>query len=150
MRQDQQHLVDELEELIDVADVALKGDSNDAEHDALVEIRTRIKLLIRVPTTTKTGQPRKERGARTRRERVPGGSLIPGEAVSPETLESRVDKLGLSERAKNCMSRANIATIGQLLQQAPGDLMLIRNFGMTTLNEVQDKLAKLGLKLAER
>ncbi len=60
MQQDQQHLVIEIRELIDVANKALDGNSLKVEHDALVEIRTRLQMILKPPpTVNKVGRPRK-------------------------------------------------------------------------------------------
>jgi len=50
-------------------------------------------------------------------------------------------------RTYNCLKKANIMTIGELVQKTEGDLMQIRNFGKKSLNEVKEKLAGFGLSL---
>jgi len=58
-----------------------------------------------------------------------------------------IDELRLSERAQNCLRRAQINTIGELISRTPGDLRKITNFGDKSLKEVQDVLAKRNLSL---
>jgi DNA-directed RNA polymerase subunit alpha len=50
-------------------------------------------------------------------------------------------------RTYNCLKKANILTIGELVQISEQDLLNIRNFGRKSLNEVKDKLSQLGLSL---
>ncbi|GIW88865.1 MAG: RNA polymerase subunit alpha domain protein [Isosphaeraceae bacterium] len=72
------------------------------------------------------------------------------EDVSPEEralLAKPITDLALSVRARKCMTRLNIQTVGQLIQRTGDELLEIKNFGVTSLNEVRDKLAQLGLKL---
>ena len=71
-------------------------------------------------------------------------------ALSPEkqSLLSRpVTDLNLSVRAKRCMNRLGITTIGELIQHTGDQLLESKNFGVTSLNEVRKKLADYGLKL---
>ena len=61
--------------------------------------------------------------------------------------EARIEELDFSVRTYNCLKKANIVSIGELVQISEQDLMNIRNFGRKSLNEVIDKLAQLGLSL---
>lgn len=72
------------------------------------------------------------------------GHLSPQEQ---SLLNKPVSELNLSVRARKCMTRLNINTIGQLIQRSPDELLASRNFGVTSLNEVRSKLAELNLKL---
>ncbi len=45
------------------------------------------------------------------------------------------------------MSRLGLATIGELLNRTPDELLGIRNFGVTSLNEIRQKLAEMGVSL---
>jgi DNA-directed RNA polymerase subunit alpha len=63
------------------------------------------------------------------------------------TLSRPVAELNLSVRARKCMIRLGINTIGELLRRTGDDLLECKNFGVTSLNEVREKLALLGLKL---
>ncbi|MDP6340658.1 MAG: DNA-directed RNA polymerase subunit alpha C-terminal domain-containing protein, partial [Acidimicrobiales bacterium] len=58
--------------------------------------------------------------------------------------------LELSERPSNCLKRAQINTIGELLQKSEADLLAITNFGQKSLDEIIDKLDERGLALALR
>jgi DNA-directed RNA polymerase subunit alpha len=59
----------------------------------------------------------------------------------------RIEELDFSVRTYNCLKKANVLTIGELIQISEQDLMNIRNFGRKSLNEVKDKLSQLGLSL---
>ncbi len=62
-------------------------------------------------------------------------------------LERPIADLNLSVRARKCMVRLGLNTIGELIRKTPDDLLECKNFGVTSLNEVREKLASLGLKL---
>ncbi|KUK14073.1 MAG: DNA-directed RNA polymerase subunit alpha [Synergistetes bacterium] len=74
-----------------------------------------------------------------------------------ESLEAREDtlfslpikELELSVRSENCLLRAGIKTVGELVQKTPEELLKIRNLGKKSLVEIREKLQKLGLKLKE-
>ena len=53
----------------------------------------------------------------------------------------------ISVRSRRCMERLGIKTIGQLSAKTEPDLLGAANFGQTSLNEVKQKLAELGLSL---
>jgi DNA-directed RNA polymerase subunit alpha len=70
--------------------------------------------------------------------------------VPPElqaALGRPMAELNLSVRAKKCMSKLNIQTVGDLLKHTGDELLECKNFGVTSLNEVREKLSSLGLKL---
>lgn len=70
--------------------------------------------------------------------------------LSPEeqaVLNKPVSDLNLSVRARKCMNRLNIATLGELCQRTQDELLEAKNFGMTSLKEVSEKLTQYGLKL---
>jgi DNA-directed RNA polymerase subunit alpha len=71
-------------------------------------------------------------------------SLSPQEQAA---LGRSISDLNLSVRARKCMSRLGITTIGELTQKTPDELLSTRNFGVTSLNEVRSKLAEMDLKL---
>lgn len=58
-----------------------------------------------------------------------------------------ISDLSLSVRARKCMARLGITTIGELLRRTGDELLECKNFGVTSLNEVRDKLTAQGLKL---
>ncbi len=70
-------------------------------------------------------------------------------AVGGQTsdLERPIEDLGLSERARNCLKRAQFNTIGELLDQSVDELMTVPNFGQKSLDEVIEKLDERGLAL---
>src|SRR5205823_6229754 len=75
------------------------------------------------------------------------------QAVSQENQKLRkqlnmsVNEIELSVRAANCLSNANITTVGQLAQKSEAEMLKYRNFGKKSLNEIKDKLQQLGLSL---
>jgi DNA-directed RNA polymerase subunit alpha len=79
--------------------------------------------------------------------RSSGGSTDAG-------LESKLNmslaELKLSVRASNCLESENIHTVRDLVRRNEDQLLEVRNFGETTLHEVREKLAELGLRLGMR
>lgn len=72
------------------------------------------------------------------------------EVVSPDEqalLDRPIADLNLSVRARKCMIRLGLNTIGELLRRTGDDLLECKNFGVTSLNEVREKLTQYGLKL---
>ncbi|MCE2512498.1 MAG: DNA-directed RNA polymerase subunit alpha [Acidimicrobiia bacterium] len=74
-----------------------------------------------------------------------------GEIVSPSQpdaeAELMVDDLELTERPRNCLKRAQINTLNELLERTRDDLLAITNFGEKSLDEVVAKLDERGLSL---
>ncbi|MBC8588154.1 DNA-directed RNA polymerase subunit alpha [Paratissierella segnis] len=64
-----------------------------------------------------------------------------------KVLEMTVEELDLSVRSYNCLKRAAINTVEELTQKTEEDMMKVRNLGKKSLEEVQRKLAELGLSL---
>ncbi|CDZ75233.1 DNA-directed RNA polymerase subunit alpha [Peptoniphilus sp. ING2-D1G] len=64
-----------------------------------------------------------------------------------KALEMTVEELDLSVRSFNCLKRANINTVDELMQKTEEEMMKVRNLGKKSLEEVQNKLAELGLSL---
>jgi len=62
-------------------------------------------------------------------------------------LEMTIEELDLSVRSYNCLKRAGINTLGELVQRDEEDMMKVRNLGKKSLEEVVNKLAELGLSL---
>ncbi|ADL06938.1 DNA-directed RNA polymerase subunit alpha [Thermosediminibacter oceani] len=62
-------------------------------------------------------------------------------------LEMPIEELDLSVRSYNCLKRAGINTIGELIQKTPEEMMKVRNLGKKSLEEVEEKLAALNLSL---
>ena len=65
---------------------------------------------------------------------------------SPD-LDLRIEELDLSERPRNCLKRAQINTIGELVQRTDDELLAITNFGQKSLDEVIQRLDERGLSL---
>ena len=77
----------------------------------------------------------------------------PTMAEKPEThrdkvLELTIEELDLSVRSFNCLKRANINNVEDLISRTGEDMMKVRNMGRKSLEEVQNKLAMMGLSLA--
>ena len=71
-------------------------------------------------------------------------------SLSPEvqvTLERPVTDLNLSVRARKCMSRLNIQLVGELVRKTADELLECKNFGVTSLNEIREKLVPFNIKL---
>lgn len=64
-----------------------------------------------------------------------------------KVLEMTIDELDLSVRSFNCLKRAGINTVEELIQHNEEEMMRVRNLGRKSLEEVQQKLAQLGLSL---
>ena len=77
------------------------------------------------------------------------------ETFEPESLSADeqallmrpIAELNLSVRARKCMIRLGITTLAELIRRTGDDLLECKNFGVTSLNEVREKLTGLGLKL---
>ena len=64
-----------------------------------------------------------------------------------KVLEMTIEELDLSVRAFNCLKRAGINTVAELVQRNQEDMMKVRNLGKKSLEEVEQKLIGLGLAL---
>mgnify|MGYP001188987199 FL=1 len=71
------------------------------------------------------------------------------EGTGSPDLDLPIEALDLSERPRNCLRRAQIKTVGELVQRTSDDLLNITNFGQKSLEEVVAKLDELGLSLAD-
>ena len=81
---------------------------------------------------------------------VPRGLELGDTAAGTSTsldLDLPIEELDLSERPRNCLKRAQIDTIGQLVERPEDDLLAITNFGQKSLEEVVQKLDERGLSL---
>ncbi|QGG93890.1 DNA-directed RNA polymerase subunit alpha [Actinomarinicola tropica] len=74
------------------------------------------------------------------------GEVGPTGSGSPD-LDLPIEDLDLSERPRNCLKRAQVNTVGELLQKSEDDLLAITNFGQKSLDEVIVKLDERGLSL---
>ena len=64
-----------------------------------------------------------------------------------KALEMTIEELEFTQRPLNCLKRAGINTVEELIKQSPEDMMKVRNFGKKSLDEVKAKLAELGLSM---
>ncbi len=62
-------------------------------------------------------------------------------------LKNPIDDLQLSVRARKCLQKLNIRTIGELTQTTEAELLGVKNFGVTSLNEIKKAIVNLGLSL---
>lgn len=62
-------------------------------------------------------------------------------------LAKPITDLNLSVRARKCMTKLAIATVGDLISRSGDDLLECKNFGVTSLNEVRERLNEMGMKL---
>lgn len=70
--------------------------------------------------------------------------------LSDERFSILISSLQLSNRTKRCLRNADINSVGELLKYSESDLlMMIRNFGKHSLDEVIRELSKIGLKLGD-
>ena len=67
-----------------------------------------------------------------------------------KVFEMTVEELDLSVRSFNCLKRAGINTVEELINKSEEDMMKVRNLGVKSLEEVQAKLASLGLSLRSK
>jgi DNA-directed RNA polymerase subunit alpha len=75
---------------------------------------------------------------------------IGGMAAGSPDLDLPIEDLDLSERPRNCLKRAQVNTVGELLEKSEDDLLAITNFGQKSLDEVIVKLDERGLSLRHK
>lgn len=85
--------------------------------------------------------------AHERTEPEPSIDLTTLPADAQAILDRPIGDLNLSVRARKCMVRLGLNSIGELLRKTGDDLLECKNFGVTSLNEVREKLTSYGLKL---
>lgn len=71
------------------------------------------------------------------------------EESKDKVLEMTIEELDLSVRSYNCLKRAGINTVQELVMKSEEDMMKVRNLGKKSLEEVQQKLQALGLNLKQ-
>jgi DNA-directed RNA polymerase subunit alpha len=84
------------------------------------------------------------------KEAAPPEPIYEPEVVTPDEqalLDRPIADLQLSVRARKCMVRLGISTIAELVRRTGDDLLECKNFGVTSLNEVREKLTAKGMKL---
>jgi DNA-directed RNA polymerase subunit alpha len=96
------------------------------------------------------------------RQLIENFRLFAGTAAGPEVAAGApadetnkvvtmpIEELDLSVRPYNCLKRAGINTVGDLLQRTEDEIVNVKNFGRKSLDEVKEKLAGLGLELRRR
>jgi DNA-directed RNA polymerase subunit alpha len=77
------------------------------------------------------------------------GAAEPGVTAPAEGDDRLIEELEIGVRAYNCLKRAGIQTIGELVQKSESELKAIPNFGDRSIDEVKESLASLGLGLRE-
>jgi DNA-directed RNA polymerase subunit alpha len=82
-----------------------------------------------------------------RREPEPSVDLSTLSPDQAAVLDQPISNLNLSVRARKCMVRLGINTIGELIRKTGDDMLECKNFGVTSLNEVRQKLTLMNLKL---
>ena len=79
------------------------------------------------------------------------GGLEPGADAAMAKLNAMpIEELDLSVRPYNCLKRAGINTVGDLMQRTEEEIVSVKNFGRKSLDEVRDKITVLGLSLKRR
>jgi DNA-directed RNA polymerase subunit alpha len=77
-------------------------------------------------------------------------ATLRAEELSPEEraiVDTPVTDLNLSVRSRKCLTRLGVSTIGDLVSRSADELLGVRNFGVTSLNEIRARLGERGLKL---
>jgi DNA-directed RNA polymerase subunit alpha len=74
-----------------------------------------------------------------------GAADRPSITVSPEIYQTLIEKLDLTPRTLNCLKRAYISKVGQVLEMSNNELLKIRNFGEKSLEELLTKLRSKGM-----
>ncbi|MHC5053802.1 MAG: DNA-directed RNA polymerase subunit alpha C-terminal domain-containing protein [Planctomycetota bacterium] len=93
----------------------------------------------------KLGMRRDEVERRHKRERL---ALVMSDRDS-RVLSTSVSELNLSVRARRCMARLNIQTVGDLVTRTVEELLEVKNFGHTSMSEVRSKLSEMGLSFRQ-
>ena len=71
-------------------------------------------------------------------------------SIPDEKYNMPVEQLDLSVRTMNCLRRSNITTVGELIGKGPKELLQLRNFGQKSFQEIEDRLASIGLSLTPK
>jgi DNA-directed RNA polymerase subunit alpha len=71
-------------------------------------------------------------------------------SIPDEKYNMPVEKLDLSVRTMNCLRRSNISTVGELIGKGPKELLKLRNFGQKSYQEIEERLASIGLSLTPK
>ena len=73
--------------------------------------------------------------------------MVKDDSAKEKVLEMTIEELDLSVRSFNCLKRAGINTVEDLINKTEEDMMRVRNLGRKSLDEVVAKLASLGFTL---
>ncbi len=82
-------------------------------------------------------------------EQEPEIMVEPEEEERNQLLDKSIEELGLSVRSFNCLKRAGIDTIGELVERTPEQMLQIRNLGEKSLEEVEESLEEHDLELSQ-
>ncbi len=88
----------------------------------------------------------KEEAAVAQALSVPALTPVVAEAP-PSVLSRHLSEIELSGRSRKCLQRLNLLTVADLIQKTEAELLAVKNFGQTSLNEIKHKLAEYGLSL---
>jgi DNA-directed RNA polymerase subunit alpha len=88
-------------------------------------------------------------GGQNEEEDAEDGGLdaLEARAAAQERLNTPIETMEFSTRCRKCMERLGITTLGELVQHSEEELIAVPNFGATSLNEIVQILAALGLSL---
>ncbi|MDE2842378.1 MAG: DNA-directed RNA polymerase subunit alpha [Chloroflexota bacterium] len=75
----------------------------------------------------------------------PATAARSGLNLSPEIYQTPIERLELSHRTLNCLKRAHITRVGEVLEMSDDELLKIRNFGEKSLSELRTRLEELGV-----
>ena len=128
--------IETLGDLLNITEAELLAYKNFGE-TSLVEIKT-----ILEPRGLRLGMAREE-------EAGPGLEIIPEEIAdtSKDVLAKSVDEIELSVRSRKALQQLDIRTIGELISKTDAELLGCKNFGVTSLNEIKQRLGMYGLLL---
>jgi DNA-directed RNA polymerase subunit alpha len=82
-------------------------------------------------------------------EGEPASIFAPENQETNAELDKQIEDLDLSVRSYNCLKRAGIHSVRQLVEYSENDLLNIRNFGAKSIEEVKDKLISMDLNLKQ-
>lgn len=129
--------INNLGDLLKITEAELLAYKNFGE-TSLAEIRAML-----AQKGLRLGQLREESSTVSRpappRRSAPEGSL--------EILSKSLTEIEFSSRSRKCLQRLNLTTLGDLTSKAEAELLSIKNFGQTSLNEIKQRLADFGLSL---
>ena len=75
------------------------------------------------------------------------GNQVTGDSADEDLLEKQISGLDLPIRVQHCLKSRGITTLGELMQKSKRELLQITNFGKWSLQELEKKLAELGVVL---